>query len=221
MSTLRDQDSRELGSSSVLRSGKPRSASASPSSTRSSAIGREPGRDQAEPSRPRRRRPGPSRWLVHMGLGGLSPAGTTISAVPSAAIARTPSRHVAHRPAELDRLAEERLSPIRLDSVRGRPAGTLEDRRAISRVGRHDQGLLEEPDRLFGRPEVHRPLGRADEREPRLDGERLALGPVRRRPPRRPGSARRAHRPARPRPAIRRSGRPQVARRRSRLASVL
>ena len=86
---------------------------------------------------------------------------------------------VTHLAADRDRLAQERLRRVRLHRVAGGPPGALEDRRSFGWIGRDEERLLEEADGALGRAEVEGAIGRADERQPGLDGDGVALGAVR------------------------------------------
>ena len=86
---------------------------------------------------------------------------------------------VAHLAPDGDGLAQERLGSVCLHRVARGPPGALEDRRSFGWIGGDEERLLEEADGALGRPEVEGPIGRPDEREPRLDGDGVALGPLR------------------------------------------
>ena len=167
--------------------GRPRSIRARPSSTRSWL-----NRMRARPQMRRRQVAlvrGALRFLdrpVRAALRRPPIRRTMISAAPSAAIAR--NRPGTSPISRRRSIASRKNASARsgLDRVRRGPAGALEDRRAVGRVGRHGQRLVEEPDRPLGRSEV-----RSRDRPPRR--ARAAPGWRSPRPRGRPA------RPARPR----------------------
>ncbi len=72
------------------------------------------------------------------------------------------------------------LGDLRDEALHGRGERPLVEVGAVGRVGADRQGVLEEGDRLGVRPEGGGALGGPAQRHPRLGGEGVGLGPIRR-----------------------------------------
>ena len=113
---------------------------------------------------------------------------------------------IAELPIRVDRALRVGLRITRRDA--GRLRRPVEERRAIRRIGRDRERLVEIRDGLVVAAERGRAVGRAGEREARLGRDRIGLRTRRPRPRGRRGSGWRARRPARRRRALR-SGAPR------------
>ena len=129
------------------------------------------------------------------------------SARPRAAMARATAGRSCRVALDVDRATEVRLGDLVSACDRGRFAGPLEQVGGLGRIGRHQESLFEETERLVVRTKVDGPRGRSLERDLGLTGERVGLGPLGRIRVRRQVVAGQARRRSRRCPGSRRSAR--------------